>query len=127
VAPVNVTDIVDHSFLKSAGDTPETKASAAESPKAAEKSVLRDGKLQFTIGTKWDGSSLLHSNAATVELSTTDSGDLRINVSAAYFNSPGPLKPPTPQICPTTPLTDLWKFEVTVITITIHNTGCLII
>lgn len=64
------------------------------------------------ISTTWDGNSIDHDPIA-LTLTSTDDGDLKIHVSAPFFNSPIPPEDADDiGTCPELPYKGLYDYEV---------------
>ena len=70
-------------------------------------------ELSFSIEKMWDGSDI-NWDPATVKLTTTADGDLKIEVSAPFFNTPIPPSDLVLDIenCPQRPHGQLYQYEV---------------
>ncbi len=70
-------------------------------------------KLRYTIEKKWDGSDIDHPQTpATVEVSLTCHGDIKLDVSAPFYNSPHPEEHRVALHCPHRHVYGLWRQEV---------------
>ena len=74
--------------------------------------VIAIDTLNFNITTLWNGTEITDHEPAEVELSVNDDGDLVIEVSAPFFNSPILDEPPLNYSCPQRSKYGLWNYEV---------------
>ena len=75
--------------------------------------LVQSDRLTYTIATTWDGQAISDHDPATVSLDVNGEGDLLVEASAPFFNSPVP--PPELALrddaCPQRPHGSLYNYE----------------